>query len=504
MNVPAARRRGILAARLACAGLSLSLALLPAVRAQPVGIPSMGAAGSDQLSPMLERTLGDAIMERGRHDPTYISDPDVDQYLTSVGRKLVSHSPYGAQHIQVFAVRDPDINAFTLPGGYIGVNSGLVVATDDESELASVIAHEVGHVVQRHVARGMAERSQGRGVMLATLAAALLAALSGSGDLAMGVASFGQAAAVNRQLSFSRSAEQEADREGFNMMTKAGYDPRGMAQMFRRLMKASNLNEGTGGNAFARTHPLSIQRLSDIENRISELPPHVHHDTSTYWYVRAQLLALQARDSRAQDQALQQFQADARAYTGVRRSAAWYGVAYVARLNQNTAKAEKALEQARRGNIDSAEIEHLAIQLANDQGKTAQALKLARSAWARWPDSRSIALALARTMQANGKSDDAVAFLDARIKQWPHFSGLYKLKAQNEDKLGKKVAARRAMAGYYEQTGALLSAVEQLRQARELSNDFYEKSELDARIRQVKQRLQTERSLLEQFKMKPQ
>lgn len=504
MNVFIARPRKSLAAQLACVGLALSLSLLPGLHAQPVGIPSMGAAGSDQLSPLLERTLGDAIMERGRHDPTYISDPDVNQYLTSMGQKLVSYSPNGAQHIQVFAVRDPGINAFALPGGYIGVNSGLVVATDNESELASVIAHEVGHVVLRHVARGMAEQSQGRGMMLATLAAALLAALSGQGDLAMGVASFGQAAAVNKQLSFSRSAEQEADREGFSMMRKAGYDPRGMAQMFRQLMKASNLNEGTGGNAFARTHPLSIQRLSDIENRISELPPYTHHDTNTYWYVRAQLLAIQARDSRAQDHAVQQFQAEAKAHTGVRRSAAWYGMAYIARQNQNTAKAEKALEQAKQGNIDSAEIEHLAVQLANDQGKSAQALKLATSARARWPDSQSIALALAQAMQASGNSKNAVTFLDARIKQWPHFSDLYKLKAQNEEHLGKKVDARRAMAGYYEQTGALTSAVEQLRQARGLSHDFYEKSELDAEIRRVKQRLKTERSLLEQFNIKPQ
>src|SRR5690606_34571446 len=177
-------------------------------------------------------------------------------------------STASAQPITVFALRDRQINAFALPGGYIGINSGLMVAAESESELASVIAHEIGHVLQRHIARGMTQSSQTSALMLASLAGALLAAMAGSGDLAMGVAAFGQAAAVDRQLGFSRQAEQEADRLGFEMMSRADYDPRGMLQMFNRLSHVSRLNEGAGGNVYTSTHPLSVQRMSDIENRI--------------------------------------------------------------------------------------------------------------------------------------------------------------------------------------------------------------------------------------------
>src|SRR5690606_37384451 len=99
----------------------------------PSGLPSMGAASSAELSPMLEQTLGDAIMEQGRRDPTYINDPEVSQYLSDLGRQLVAGSSNPAQGIQVFAVRDPEINAFALPGGYVGINSGLVVSSDNES-----------------------------------------------------------------------------------------------------------------------------------------------------------------------------------------------------------------------------------------------------------------------------------------------------------------------------------------------------------------------------------
>jgi predicted Zn-dependent protease len=489
-------------ARLVCAGLAASLTAMPLAHAQPVGIPSMGAASFSELSPELERILGDALMEHGLRDPTYIGDPDIDQYLTDMGRKLVAQSRNGAQHIQVFAVRDPQINAFTLPGGYIGVNSGLVVATRNESELASVVAHEVGHVVMRHIARGMTEQSKTGGLMVATLVGALLAALSGSGDLAMGVAAFGQAAAIDKQLSFSRSAEQEADREGFRMLTRAGYDPRGMVQMFRALMGTASLNEGAGGNPFAQTHPLSIQRLSDIENRVSQMRPVHYQDTNAYWFVRAKLRALQAGDDESRRGALSEFQAAARESSGAARSAAWYGAAFIAWQGRDLDKAATALDQARVYG-DSPEIAELAVAIANDRGHGGQALSLARSAWKQWPQSQGVALSLARTLQQAGDASAEASFLEARIRQWPDLPVMYKWLAQAHEQTGKKVEARRTMAKYYELIGALPSAVEQLNQARGLSHDFYVQSELDAQIRDLRQRLDTERDLLKRFKVKP-
>src|SRR5690606_40163585 len=234
-------------ALLSCTLLSVALtsALPPPSVAQPVGIPTIGAAGGAELTPSLERTLGIAIMEQGRRDPTYIADPSILQYLSEVGQRLARYAPDTLQQdINVFAVRDASINAFALPGGYIGIHSGLIINAQSEAELASVIAHEIAHVSQRHVARGMTQSAQSGHIMMAALAGALLAALSGSGDLAMGVATLGQAAAVDRQLGFSRQAENEADRVGLQMLERAGYDPSGMSAMFKRLMDVSRLNEG--------------------------------------------------------------------------------------------------------------------------------------------------------------------------------------------------------------------------------------------------------------------
>ena len=466
-----------------------------------MGLPSMGSASAAELSPSLERTLGDAIMEQGRRDPTYIGDPDVSQYLTGVGRGLAAHAPISVgQRITVFGVRDSQINAFALPGGYIGINSGLVVSAQSESELASVIAHEIGHVAQRHIARGMTQRSQSSGVMMAALAGALLAALSGSGDLAMGVAAFGQAAAVDRQLGFSRQAEQEADRAGFEMMRKANYDPRGMVRMFNQLTNASRLNEGMGGGDYASTHPLSIQRMADIENRVSEMPAVHPKGNDSFWYIRAKLRILQARDSQSQRTAVEKLQLDAKQASGVEQSAAWYGLAYAALKKNDMSQAAQALRNAQQDGRASPELAGLAVSLALAQGDNTRASTLAQAAWERWPDSQGIALARVEAMQKTGQDTAAVPFLQERIKQWPDVPRLYQLLAQSQERLGQKVAARRTMASYYDLTGALPTAVEQLQQARNMTKDFYVQSELDVQIRTLKERLKADRELLERFK----
>ncbi len=489
--------------RLCSAVMAAILSVLPLhLRAQPIGIPSMGAASSAELSPALERTLGDAIMEQGRHDPTYINDPDLSQYLTDMGHKLVAGAPGGPWRITVFGVRDPQINAFALPGGYVGVNSGLLVSAKNESELASVLAHEIGHVVQRHIARCMTQQTQNSHLMLVSMAAALLAALAGSGDLAMGVATFGQAAAVDRQLGFSRQAEQEADRTGFDMLRRAGYDPQGMVQMFTLLMKHSGLNEGAGGNAYTSNHPLSIQRLSDIENRARELAPVHHRDSDTFWFLRAKLRVVQAQDREAREEALRRLRQDAGSLTGVRRSAAWYGLAYAAWKNNRFDQADSALQKARADGVDSPELACLAIQLASQRGDQKSARAQAQAAGTRWPDSQAVALARVDVLQKDGQDKEAIQFLTQRIAQWPDLATLHRLQAQSYERIGEKVQARRAMARYYTQTGALSTAVEQLRQARSLSNDFYTQSELDAQIRDIGRRLDTERELLQRFKQK--
>jgi len=462
----------------------------------------MGSASGAELSPVLERKLGEAIMIQGRRDPSYIDDSDVRQYLDTMGHRLAAYAPGGATQIEVFGVRDATINAFAMPGGYIGINSGLIVATESESELASVLAHEIGHVAQRHIARGFTQQSQNSGLMMASMAAALLAALAGgSADLANGVAAFGQAAAVSRQLSFSRDAEREADRAGFEMLRKAGYDPTGMVHMFNRLMGTARLNEGVGGSTYATTHPLSIQRMSDIQGRLNATRSTRHIDSDDFWFVRARLRMLQSDDARKQRNSVQLLQEEARALSGMRQAAAWSGLAYAALMRNDFDGAREALAQAQSGGRQSPYLAVLGIRIAVAAGEIEQALTLARAAWQQWSERRSLAFALAESLQRAKQDQDAVAFLHGRVAAWgdiePRF---HQLLAQSEERLGNRIAARLSMATYYSLTGALPSAVSQLNQARGLSKDFYEQSQIDVRIRTMRSRMDEERKLLEQFR----
>ncbi|MGE8568164.1 MAG: M48 family metalloprotease [Achromobacter sp.] len=494
-----------IAKRSAILGLSAALiapSIPVAAWAQPVGLPSMGAASAAELSPMLERSLGEAIMSQGRRDPTYVDDPELSQYLTTMGRKLAAFAPGAVPEVEMFGVRDPEINAFAMPGGFIGVNTGLIVSSASESELAAVLAHEIGHVVQRHIARGMTQQNQNSMVMLASLAGALLAALAGGGgNLAIGVAAFGQAAAINRQLGFSRDAEREADRAGFQMLTKAGYDAEGMSQMFSRLMNASRLNEGAGGGSWASTHPLSIERMSDVQNRVRSLPPSRHIDSDDFWYVRAKMRVVQGRDAVSLRSAGQQLQDEAQALSGVRQSAAYYGLALQAFQRNNLSEAERLWNLATAGGRNSAQLAKLSVDIALARKDYPRALELAQSATKRWPDQRALGIAYAQALQSNGRHAEAQDYLRAKIKQWGSDEpSLYQMLAQSEERNGKPVQARRDLARFYVMTGAFAAAESQLQQARGLSTDFYEQSQIDVQIKEVKDKLAEERQLLERFK----
>lgn len=470
------------------------------LQAQPVGIPTIGSASSAELSPAVEAVLGDAIMEQGRRDPTYIDELYINQYLTDTAQRLVRAAPAKIdQKIRVFAVRDPSINAFALPGGYIGINSGLIASARSEAELASVLGHEIAHVGQRHVARGMTQSAQTNHMMMAALAGALLAALSGSADLAMGVASFGQAAAIDRQLGFSRQAEQEADRIGFQMLTAAGYDPKGMAQMFQRLMQSARLNEPVRGS-YASTHPLSQQRQSDIENRLANAPQKdSYYKDDDFWYVRAATRVVQARGGMALQQAMQQFDAEQQGGTAVEQSAALYGKALAAFQRKEYDEATDLIRQARQKKQNAA-LDILEIELMMATGAQESALEKARQAWQRDSSQQALALAYTQAMQATGQDAEAIAFLKKLIDKWPNEPRWYQLIAKSQEQAGQAIAARKSMAEYYERVGALPTAVEQLRQARNMSDDFYEQSRLDVQIRELQDRLERERSLLSRFK----
>ena len=255
----------------------LALALALASPAWPqVRLPSLGESASDEVSVSAERRLGEQIMREVRRDPDYFDDPVLLEYLQSIWDPLVQAARQRGDiapdidanyPFESFLVRDRTVNAFALPGGYVGVNLGLINITASADELASVLGHELSHITQRHIARSISLGQRQSLLALAGLILGVLAARNNP-DAAQAAIMSGQAAAAQGQLSFSRDMEREADRVGFAVMRDAGFSALGMARMFEKLDYANRLND-SGGYPYLRSHPLTSERIAEAQARAS-------------------------------------------------------------------------------------------------------------------------------------------------------------------------------------------------------------------------------------------
>ncbi len=258
-------------------------------------LPDFGSPADAALSKSREAQIGRSVMLQLRNAGVVVDDPFLEEYLSSLGQRLATQVNNGDFNFNFFVVRDSRINAFALPGGYIGVNSGLVLASDTESELAGVLAHEISHVTQRHIARSAYDNQRNSIMSMAAMLAALVlgAASDMSGDAMTGIVTASQAMAAQRQINFTRSNEHEADRVGIALLSGAGFDPYGMSSFFEKLGRRY------GGSSqhvpeLLRTHPVSSERVAEARDRARQLPTTAHTSSPTYALTKARMMALTA------------------------------------------------------------------------------------------------------------------------------------------------------------------------------------------------------------------
>ena len=235
-------------------------------------------------------------MREVRVDPLYFDDPEVADYVSALGARLLGGAEGPRRDLGFFVVQDDAVNAFALVGGFIGVHTGLVTLTHNESELAGVLAHEIAHIVQRHQARTMHGASRASWASLAALAVAILASRgassSQSGQITEAAVASVSAFQIQNMLDYTREHEREADRVGLTILERTGFDSRGMAGFFERLLRSNRLNEFKGAPSYLRTHPLTTERIADIQDRIQASPTRMVPDSFEYRLVRARLRAL--------------------------------------------------------------------------------------------------------------------------------------------------------------------------------------------------------------------
>ena len=454
-------------------------------------LPELGDAAHEVLPPQLQRKLGAEFYNEIRlREPTYIDDPEIAGYVNRVGRRLVSASADPNGQFTFFVLRDRQINAFATFGGYVGVNTGLLLAARTESEFAGVLAHEVSHVIQQHLARGiMAAKNQSIS-SLASLALLLLAARAGGnmGQVAQGAGQAIEAANIQTQLGYSRDFEREADRVGFTSLSKAGYDPKGMADFFERLQKSTALYENNAP-VYLRTHPLTTERISDMQGRAQNAPYKQVRDSLEFYLVRAKLRVM---ESTPQD-ALAEFETQLRERRFAHESAVWYGVSRAQLRQGRLTDADKSLAQAKKLATANPMFETLAAEIKMAEKDLAAATAIYREAYKRYPTDEAVTLGLVNALQLQGQNEAAVQVLDARLRSGPRDPKLYLLEAQSYAALGKSVQSRRATAEAYALNGQTQAAVEQLELAQREARQFQDQSMIDTRLRALRAQLMEER-----------
>ena len=500
-------RRGVACT---CAlAVALSGALAPA--AAQNNLPALGDSDSADFNLGTERKLGDEVMREIRVDPDYIDDPLVLEYVQSLWDPLVA----AARRLgnitadidqrfawEAFLVRDPSVNAFALPGGFVGVHLGLIAVTANRDELASVLGHELSHVSQRHIARSITGASRRSLVSLAALIIGLLAASRSSNPDAINAVVTGtQAATIQSQLNFSRDMEREADRTGFQVMVAAGFAPGGMGSMFEKMDNATRLND-YGGFPYLRSHPLTVERIGEARSRASMTPPGPRVSALEHAVAQSRARVLmdrrvdalrrwQGRDAEVEGGAVEKLlnlcesaQASSLLRDWARADAAFAKALAITRASPNSsARAERAVAL-------------LQAQSLLDRGAPGKAREAMRS-WA-GDGSRPVLLLSAQIALAeivavtpdSGELKGRASDLQTWVALKPDDSLAWGALGQTWARLGLPLRALRAEAESRYALGDLLGAAERLRAAQRFARsggpvDFMDASVVDARLRDI-------------------
>jgi len=272
-------------------GIILSLSLLiNNAYAQDLNLPDIGNPADAVLSKNDEAQIGSSIMRQIRASGSVVEDPQINEYISEIGYRVGSHINDSERNFTFFVVDDPSINAFALPGGYIGIHSGLIEATRSEDELAGVIAHEIAHVTQRHIARALAAGKKQSLLSTAIMLGAVIAGAAGAGsDAVQGAMAVAQGTQMQQQINFTRENEHEADRIGISALARAGFDPRGMASFFE-VMSGQNTLSSMRVPEFLKTHPVTSNRIAEAKNRARLFEKKDTKDSTNYGISRARLI----------------------------------------------------------------------------------------------------------------------------------------------------------------------------------------------------------------------
>lgn len=461
--------------------LPLLLLCLPCT-AYADGLPDLGDISQEVISPQMERQIGEQSMLQIRSSPSFMDDPEVDDYLNQLGSKLVANSNEPGQPFKFFAINDNGINAFALPGGFVGVNTGLIQLTQSESELASVLSHEISHVTQHHYARLVSGQRYDSLAALATIAVAILAARNNPNAAATAIVG-AQAGTIQHRLNFTRQHEQEADRLGLSILDKSGFDSHAMPAFFERLQKATRILDDGSMPSYLRTHPITQDRIADVDSRVQQISFRLVPDSLDFQLIRARLIALQ----RTPEDAIAYFDSALGEKKFGNPIAQRYGLILALLRTDQSRRASKEFALLHKQAPLNASIETLAGRILRLDKPAKEVVAFYQVALKNFPHHRALIYDFAETLLQEHRYKDALKLLDARIAQDGNDAKLYSLQARAYSALGRHQEAHHVLAYYRILHGDLFGAIEQLELAKQAGNDYYQLSTIESELKQFRE-----------------
>ena len=459
-------------------GLVLLTSLSP-LHAQTYRLPDLGSSAETLLSSGAEVRLGQVFMRRVREALPVLDEPLLTDYIESLGQTLVSADRAASGRFTFFVIDQPVVNAFAGPGGHIGVYAGLILAAETESELAAVIAHEIAHVTQRHLLRGLEDQSKISVPAMALMIAAAILGAQVSPDAGAAAMVGVQAAALQRQINFTRENEHEADRLGITTLAKAGFDPYAMAGFFERLSKSSRI-AAYSAPEFLRTHPVNSNRIAEALGRADDFGAQQHPDSLRFHLARA---ALRERSYKRPEQAVAHFRDTLR--EGRHRSsiAEHYGYALALTRAGQLEAARAALTTAMQAHVSVPEFVVLEARLDHAQGQSERAVQHLAQAVGLSPSHWPLRVAYAEALLHAGRPKQAMDELSAVARLRPGNPMLYDKLEQAAFRAGQQAATHRFRAEKLYAEGDREPAIRQLEIAlRQRDLPYHEAAQIQARL----------------------
>jgi len=443
-------------------------------------LPDIGSPADTVFSRSQANAIGRSIVHQLRQQGSVLEDPEIADYVATLGHRIAVHAHEGDLRFEFFVVNDDAINAFALPGGYIGINTGLITATRIESELAGVLAHEIAHVTQKHIARRIA--ATGRTSILATAAVLAAIMLGASGDMVPAAIMGAQGIAVQEQINYTRSNEYEADRVGLHFLAQAGFDPMGMPSFFEVLSREAGAS-GSRAPEFLQTHPLSSARIAETRDRAERTEAREVYESPAYDLMRARIRVLNARSD---DEALARFRADLKREGDRATPATRYGWGLALVRSRQYEEAVPVLERLRDEN-EATVVFHSALGEALILAdRPAEGLAVFDQAGRLFPRNRPLTVRYAEALIRTGHFDEAHALLLDLFNNVRPTPPQVRLIANAADAAGLTAEALYYMSEYHLLTGQLPMALEKLRLAL-LEPDLqpWQRARFEARIAEL-------------------